>query len=85
MNYDLEDKLVIGAQIKIGEEYAKDSTLFQAGDIITLIEGEFEYDNGLYTEYQSCPSIVNDGEYESIYHLFGNKLEDFKDCEVISL
>lgn len=82
---NLEDKLQIGTKIKIGKEYSKHSN-FNHGDIIELIEGEFEYDNGLYTEIQKAPSIWNDRrkEFDSIYYLFGNDLEDFEDCEIIN-
>ena len=49
-----------------------------------MVEGHFEYDNGLYTEYQTAPSWWDaEEDFESIYHLFGNKLEDFMDCEVV--
>lgn len=53
---ELEEKLVVGAKIKIGEKYAVNSG-FVAGEIIELVEGHFEYDNGLYTEDQTVPSI----------------------------
>lgn len=50
-----------------------------------MVEGHFEYDNGLYTEDQTAPSWwdAEEEDFESIYHLFGNKLEDFMDCEVV--
>lgn len=82
----LEDVLIVGATIIIGKEYSKHMHhLFSEGQIITLVEGSFEYDNGLYTEDQSAPSWWDEEskDFESIYHLFGNDLEDFMDCEVI--
>ena len=67
-------------------DWSKWAKPVQEGQVIELIEGHFEYNNGLYTESQTAPSIwdseVND--YHSIYHLFGNDLENFLDCEVVS-
>jgi len=76
--------LKVGDKIKIGEKYSKNSFL-KPGKIITLIEGHFEYYNGLYDEDQTAPAIWNkyDKDYESIFHLFGNDLEDFLDCEIV--
>lgn len=79
---NIAPKLVVGAKIKIGKNYSKRSQL-KAGKVITLIEGWFEYENGLYTEDVSAPSIKIGDEFDSIYHLFGNDLEDFGDCEVL--
>ena len=81
----LEELLVVGAKIKIGSEYSKKRNL-KAGQIITLVEGQFENDNGLYTELLNAPSLWNedDKEFDSIYHLFGNDLDEFADCEVIN-
>lgn len=78
--------LKVGDKIKIGNKCAEESCgRFSAGDIITLVEGSFEHDNGLYTEHLKEPAIWNDElhEFDSIYHLFGNDLEDFLDCEII--
>ena len=82
---EFEEKLIVGAKIKIGKQYAQNYG-FKAGEVITLVDGSFEYDNGLYTENQSAPAIWNEGEkeFDSIYHLFGNHFETFLDCEVIS-
>lgn len=84
---DLEQKLKVGTKIKIGPEYAKaTNNVFTAGEVITLIEGWFENDNGLYTEGVTCPSIpsVTEGDdFDSIYHLFENDLSLFLDCEII--
>jgi|ERR1035437_7219878 hypothetical protein len=83
MNTELEEKLVVGAKIKIGEQYSE-MCGFKEGQVIQLVEGHFEYDNGLYTEDQTAPSYFNkeQNEFDSIFHLFGNDLEDFMDCEV---
>jgi len=81
-------KLIVGAKVKIGKNYSKKGR-FKAGQVITLIEGWFEYENGLYTEDISAPSIKadddddDDDDFDSIYHLFGNDLEYFADCEVL--
>jgi hypothetical protein len=81
---ELEDRLIVGVKIRIGKEYADYSQSFKEGDIIELIEGYFEYENGLYTEEQKCPSIPSGhDDFDSIYHLFGNDLENFKDCEIL--
>ena len=81
----LADRLVIGAKIRIGPEYADYTQMFQPGQVIELVDGSFEYDNGLYTEYQSAPSWWDDEEqdYHSIWHLFENDLRNFMDCEVL--
>lgn len=75
-------KLIVGAKVKIGKNYSKKGR-FKTGQVITLIEGLFEYENGLYTEDISAPSIKADDDFDSIYHLFGNDLEYFADCEVL--
>lgn len=82
-----KERLKVGTQIRIGEKYAKESYgQFKAGEVITLVEGHFEYDNGLYCEDQICPAIWNKEEkdFDSIFHLFGNDLERFLDCEIIN-
>lgn len=83
-NIKLEEKLVVGAKIRIGKKYAE-KHFCQEGEIIELVEGYFEYDNGLYVEDQTAPSVWDEGrkDFSSIYHLFGNDLEDFEDCEVL--
>lgn len=84
-NKELEAKLIIGVKIKIGEKYADFVGTKDAGEIVTLVQGSFDYDNGLYTETQTAPSIWNEEEkdFDSIYHLFGNDLTDFMDCEIL--
>jgi len=79
-----EDDLVVGTRIKIGEKYAAEIGRFDSGEEIELIEGYFERYNGLYDVQETAPSIHNGLDYDSIYHLFGNDLEDFMDCQIIS-
>ena len=81
--HDLESKLKVGTRIKLGEEYCKDKNMEVC--IIELVEGVFEYENGLYTSEQRCPAIWNndDKDYDSIYHLFENDLSGFLDCEIV--
>lgn len=82
-----ESKLVVGTKIKISKEYVENGKYhFKENDIITLIEGEFEIENGLYTEIQKCPAIWNPElkEYDSIYHLFGNNFDNWFDCEILN-
>lgn len=82
---NIKPLLVVGAQIKIGKRYAKEIGGFKPGEVITLIEGTFEYDNGLYVQTQYTPAIWDEQskDFDSIYHLFGNHLENWYDCEVI--
>lgn len=82
---NIEPLLVVGAQIKIGRCYAKEVGGFKPGEVITLIEGYFERDNGLYTVTETAPSIWDEWsrDFDSIYHLFGNDLENWYDCEII--
>lgn len=84
-NQELIEKLKVGAKIKIGRKYA-DEYGFEEGQVVELVEGVFEYDNGLYVEDRTAPAIWDENrkEFDSIYHLFGNNLEDFLDCKVIS-
>lgn len=80
----LSKHLIVGAKIKLGSQYCKECGGTE-GDIITLVKGEFEHDNGLYTSTQFSPAIWNEKqrEFDSIYHLFGNDFEYFFDCEII--
>lgn len=78
--------LQIGTKIKIGVKYeAKHGGGFKPNEVIELIEGTFEEYNGLYDEITHAPSIWNEyqQEFDSIYHLFGNDLENFMDCEIV--
>jgi hypothetical protein len=81
---ELENKLIIGTKIKIGKECAEETGLNEA-DILELVEGHFEYDNGLYTEGQTAPSVWDDKskDWDSIYHLFGNDLNMFLDSKIL--
>lgn len=82
----LSDLLKVGTKIKIGEQYANKYSRFKSGQIIELVEGEFEEDNGLYCYNVTVPSLATDDEYDpfdSIYHLFGNKMENWLDCEIV--
>jgi len=81
---DLEKTLIVGAKIEIGKRYAKGRGV-AAGDVVELVQGEFEHWNGLYTETQLAPSVWCEDrkEFDSIYHLFGNDLEEFMDCKVL--
>ena len=47
----LESLLVVGSVVKIGKKSAKE-TGRKEGEILTLVEGYFEYDNGNYCEEQ---------------------------------
>lgn len=82
----LEENLLVGTKIKIGSKYVQETGCgFREGEIIELVNGYFEYDNGLYTETEECPSYYDSysNDYVSIYHLFGNDLEEFLDCEIL--
>lgn len=75
-----------GDSIKFGEKWCKK---YKRKDLINkvikLTPQWFEIDSGLYCYEKECPGIRNKKEQESdsIYHLFGNKLEDFMDCQLI--
>ncbi len=83
-NTKLEAQLKVGVKIKIGKIFANEHSWCKEGDIIELIEGYFEEDNGLYTYTSTVPSIWNeaDEDFDSIYHLFGNDLDEFADNEI---
>lgn len=75
-----------GDSIKFGEIYCKEynrEDLF--GKIVKLTPQYFENDNGLYVSTTECPGIYDEAndEPESIYHLFGNNLENIMDCQLI--
>lgn len=76
--------LQIGTKIKIGVKYAAEHNC-EPNDVIELIEGSFDEDNGLYCYTSTAPAIWNEkqNDFDSIYHLFGNNLEDFMDCEIL--
>lgn len=83
---EFEEQLIVGAKVRIGKQYAHEYG-FNDGEVITLVEGHFEYDNGLYISDQTAPAIydADSREYDSIYHLFGNDFEHFMDCEVVTI
>ena len=87
MSNEIEERLVVGCKIRIGKQYAQyaDEHGFKEGEVITLVEGFFEFDNGLYTETQIAPSVYDEAlkDFDSIYHLFGNNMEHFLDNEII--
>jgi recombinational DNA repair protein RecR len=80
----LTDLLVVGARIQLGEKYCQGRSC-EAGEIITLVDGEFDDHNGLCTTTETAPAIwcEQQKEFDSIYHLFGNDLEEFEDCKVL--
>jgi hypothetical protein len=83
---EFEAKLIVGAKVKIGRKYAKEIGGLKAGEVIELVQGYFDHDNGLYTETKTAPAIWNEEckEFDSIYHLFGNNFEDFMDCKILT-
>lgn len=75
-----------GDKIVFGKEYCeKTGSIHLLNKTITLTPQLFEEDNGLYTYMSECPGIYDSEgeEAESIYHLFGNNLENIYDCLVI--
>lgn len=92
---EIASNLKYGTKIKIGKDFAKNHSYLKEGEIIELIEGWFENDNGLYCYDSKLPSIINredeewnennpdEVQYESIYHLFGNNIENFRDCKIL--
>ena len=90
-NYELGDKFEVGPDIRIGKEYASIWGR-KEGDVITLETCYFEEDNGLYCTDVPCLGIMEYSYFSgekiedpsSIYHLFGNELENFMDCELLT-
>ena len=84
MNTGLEQRLVVGAKIKLGKQYCAGMPEGSEA-VITLVNGEFDCDNGLYGRIETAPAIWSEEqeEFDSIYHLFGNELDGFLDCEVV--
>lgn len=78
------DDLQVGTMIKIGPKYAK-NTDFKTGEVVTLVCGYFEEYNGLYSYESTAPALKDPGsdEFDSIFHLFGNNLGGFLDCEIV--
>ena len=83
MNKELERRLVVGARVKLGKQYCARAPE-DSGAVITLVNGEFWHDDG-YGTTETAPAIWNDEqkEFDSIYHLFGNELDEFLDCEIV--
>ena len=54
---ELEENLKIGTKIKIGQQYVEKFGCFEIGEVIELIEGYFDEDNGLYCYTSTAPSI----------------------------
>lgn len=79
-----EEQLKVGTKIKIGEKYSKEYG-FKPNEVIELVKGYFEEENGLYCYTSTAPAIWNEAqkEFDSIYHLFGNNLENFMDCSIL--
>lgn len=85
MKQELEKLLVVGARIVLGEQFCERFPQYEAGEVLELETGQFEGEDGFIDKYLECPSVYNwdNKEHDSIYHLFGNNLEDFLDCEVL--
>ena len=81
---DLEELLQVGTKVKFGKKYAEQHYATE-GEIITLVNGEFECENGLYSYIDTCPAIWNEyaNEFDSIYHLFGNNFEYWLDNTIV--
>ena len=78
-------ELKSGDKIKFGKKYCVETGQEDLlNKIIMLTPQYFEEDNGLYTYQSECPGIcLDENEPDSIFHLFGNDLEYFYDCEHI--
>lgn len=77
-------ELKSGDKIKFGIVYCNKTGRSELlNKTIMLTPQSFDEDNGLYSYESECPGICIDDEPDSIYHLFGNDLEDFYDCELI--
>ena len=70
---ELEEKLVVGAKIKIGKEYSKDY-FFEEGEVILLEKGHDEVPS-FYNESDEC--------FYNIYHFFGDDFEYWMDNTII--
>lgn len=75
-----------GDSIKFGKRWCKGhNSKHLVNKTIMLTPQYFEEDNGLYCYETECLGIWDEKneEADSIYHLFGNHLEEFMDCELI--
>ncbi len=80
-------KINIGDKITFGHIYCQKTNRKELlNKTIMITPQTFESYNGLYTYDQECPGIClkDYGEPDSIYHLFGNDLEEFYDCILIT-
>jgi len=92
---DLKLEINVGDKVILGKEYCKRNDIAYTGKELEFVDGVFDNDNGLYCYETSAPSLPNElvyretdwnycyGELESIYYLFGNKLENIMDCKII--
>lgn len=80
----LEKLLVVGATIEYGPKYKKFSGTKL--DSVTLVLGHFDYYDGLGYNTESCVAVWDEesDDWDSIYHLFGDELEYFMDCKIIT-
>lgn len=73
-----------GDKIKFGPIYCREKMCPEfLNKTFMLTPQYFEDYNGLYTDCKECPGIEIDGEAESIFHMFGNELDEFYDCILI--
>ena len=79
-----EEKLVAGTKIKIGKKYSKEHG-FSAGEIITLVDVQFEYDSDFGGGFEYAPGVMNEkiNDSDSVYHLFGNHFENWMDNTIV--
>lgn len=75
-----------GDSIVLGEKYCQENSREDLnGKTVKLTPQYFEDENGIYSYFNEYPGVYNEEneEAESIYHLFRNNFENFKDCELI--
>jgi len=85
-NYRCDNiNLEVGMRIRYGKHYAEKYSSIKEGDTIDLIEGYFDEENGITSVMVTCPAIWDEDrqDFDSIYQLFGNDMEDFLDCEIV--
>ena len=88
-------RIEIGDEIVLGKKYCLKKGINYTAKKLKIIEGVFDNDNGLYCYEETAPSVKNEdiynecdwdyeeGEYESVYHLFGEFLDGMLDTLVI--
>lgn len=79
---EFEEKLIAGTKIKIGKKYSEQHG-FSEGEIITLVDLQFEYDSDFGGGFEDAPGIFNGYDNDSIYHLFGNDFENWMDNTIV--